>query len=198
MKMRVAASVALTVLMSAALAGCQFVTPQQTARSYTPSDGVNGSIGALQIRNVFLIAGDDDNASLIGVLANSADADSTVTLEWTGSAGTESDRVTVPAGGLVSLTTDPKPIDASVASTSESVIFDGVDPKAGALFTVTFTTTAGAKTLQLPVLNGALEEYATLVPTFTPTPTPTPTPTESATPGVTDTATPEPTETPAG
>ena len=191
MKMRVAASVALTVLMAAALAGCQFVTPQQTSRSYTPSDGVNGNIGALQIRNVFLIAGDDDNASLIGVLANTADADSTVTLQWTGSTGTESDRVTVPAGGLVSLSTDPKPIDASVTSTSESVIFDGVDPKAGALFTVTFTTAAGAKTLRLPVLNGALDEYATLVPTFTPTPTLTP----AATPDVTDTATPEPTTT---
>lgn len=192
MKMRVAASIAVTVLATTLLAGCQFVTPQQTTASYTPSDGVNGEAGDVKIRNAFLVDGSGDTASLIGVLSNTADAQTTVTLQWTGTAGAESRSVVVPSGGLISLSTDPKKLDASVSSDSTAVVLDGVDATAGGLFNVTFGTSAGTSTLSLPVLTGSLSQYATLVPTPTPTPTKTK---RTPSPDVTDSSSPTPTPT---
>jgi hypothetical protein len=171
--MRVAASIAVTVLATTVLAGCQFVTPQQTANSYTPSDGVNGTAGDVKIRNVFLLDGVDDTASLIGVLSNDSDSQTSVTLGWTGTAGPETKTVVVPSNGLISLTTDPTKLDTSVTSSSTAVVLDNVVADAGGLFPVTFTTSDGTGSLSLPVLKGSFSQYATLVPTPTPTPTPT-------------------------
>ena len=181
MKMRLAASVAVTVLATTVLAGCQFITPQQTSKSYTPSDGVNGTVGSVDIRNVFLIDGSDETASLIGVLSNTSSTASDVTLQWTSSAGTETKELTVPAGGLLSLSTDPTTPDASVPGSAASVILSDVDATPGALFPVTFSVSSKDEDLQLPVLTGDVEQYATLVPTPTPTPCPTPPPPPAAT-----------------
>jgi hypothetical protein len=196
-KMRVAASIAVTVLATTVLAGCQFVTPQQTSESYTPSDGVNGTAGDVSIRNAFLIDGAGDTASLIGVLSNNSDAQTTVTLAWTSTTGAESKSVVVPSNGLISLTTDPTKLDTSVTSDSSEVLLDDVAATPGGLFRVSFTTSGGGKSLDLPVLTGSQSQYATLVPTATPTPTPTKTK-KVATPDVTDSATPTPTDTLAG
>jgi hypothetical protein len=193
-KLRVAASVAVTVLATTVLAGCQFVTPQQTSVSYTPADGVNGSAGDVQIRNAFLLDGTGDTASLIGVLSSSSSAQTTVTLGWTGTGGAETKTVIVPSNGLISLTTDPTKLDTSVTSDSSSVVLDSVAASPGGLFNMTFTTSAGASSLRLPVLTGSFSQYATLVPTPTPTPTPTRTKKTPA-PDATDSATPTPTPT---
>lgn len=203
MKMRVPASIAVTALATLALAGCQFVTPQQTARSYTPSDGVNGTAGDVLVRNVFLLDGAGHTASMIGALSNGGDSQASVTVQWTGKNGTETQDLQIPAGGLLSLSTDPTKLDTSVASDSASVILDGVDATPGALFNVTFRTSDGTADLQVPVLNGSLPAYATLVPTPTPTPTKTkktPAPLDSlpATDGATPAPTPTPTDTLAG
>lgn len=195
MKMRVAASIAVTVLATTALAGCQFVTPQQTAESYTPSDGVNGTAGDVAIRNAFLIDGAGDTASLIGILSNNSDAQTSVTLAWTSTTGAESKTVVVPSNGLISLTTDPTKLDTSVTSDSSEVLLSDVAATPGGLFRVSFTTSGGGKSLDLPVLTGSQSQYATLVPTPTPTPTKTK---KAATPDVTDSATPTPTDTLAG
>ena len=114
MKMRVAASIAVTVLATTVLAGCQFVTPQQTTRSYTPADGVNGTAGDVDVRNAFVLEGAGDTASVIGVLSNTSDAQTSVTLQWTGTSGTETRSLVIPAGGLLSMSTDPTKLDASV------------------------------------------------------------------------------------
>jgi hypothetical protein len=190
--MRVAASVAVTVLATTVLAGCQFITPQQTTGVYTPSDGVNGSVGDVEIRNVFLVDGTEDSASLIGVLSNSSPDASSVTLQWTSAAGTQSKRLSIPAGGLLSLSTDPSTPDASVPGGATSVILSDVDAKPGALFPVTFTASSSNTDLRLPVLTGSFSQYATLVPTPTPTPTKTK---RSASPDDTDSPTPTPTPT---
>lgn len=193
MKMRVAASVAVTVLVTAALAGCQFVTPQQTARSYTPSDGVNGMVGDVDIRNVFVLVGEGDTASVIGVLSNDSDSARDVTLEYTTTSGPGTEDLTVPAGGLLALSTKPGTVDASVPGESQALVLEGVQAKPGGLLPVTFTSRSKSTDLRLPVLTGSQEQYAALVPTPTPTPTrtrrATAEPTDSATP--TDGATPD-------
>jgi len=45
MRARAAASVALTAVVAALLAGCGFWVPVATQDPYNPSDGVNGEIG---------------------------------------------------------------------------------------------------------------------------------------------------------
>jgi hypothetical protein len=197
-KMRVAASIAVTVLATTVLAGCQFITPQDTSRSYTASDGVNGSVGAVGIRNVFLVDGANDTASMIGALTNTASTATSVTLQWTSTTGTQTKTLSIPAGGLLSLSTAPSTPQASVPASATSVILDGVHATAGALFPVTFTASSKNQDLRLPVLTGSFSQYATLVPTPTPTPTPTKTPAPGATGSPTPAPTPTPTDTLAG
>jgi hypothetical protein len=205
-KMRVAASVAVTVLVSAVLAGCQFVTPQQTARSYTPSDGVNGMVGQVAIRNVFLLTErDGTTASLIGALANNSRDEQSVTLQYTSTSGTQTEQLSVPAGGLLSLSTDAGTVNTSVPTQTQSLVLQDVKATPGGLFPITFTVASKSDDLRLPVLTGSFEQYATLVPTPTPTPTrtrrsdATPSPTDSSSTGAeVETPIPTPTDTLAG
>ena len=201
MKMRVAASVAVTVLATSVLAGCQFITPQDTSLPYNPADGVNSSVGDVQLRNLFLVDGPDDTASLIGVLASSSSSVATVTLQWTGAQGLETKTLEIPADGLLSLSTTPSTPAASVPGAAGSVILEDVQATPGALFPITFSSSAKDKDVRVPVLTGSFSQYATLVPTPTPTPTRTKKsdePGASDSPAVTDSATPAPSESLAG
>lgn len=193
MKMRIAASVAVTVLATMALAGCQFITPQDTSLPYTQGDGVNGTVGDVQYRNLFLIDGPQDTASLVGVLASSSSSVSSVTLQWTGAKGPESKTLQIPASGLVSLSTKPSKPAASVPGAAASVILEDVQAKPGALFPITVSSSSKDQDVRVPVLTGSFSQYATLVPTPTPTATPSPDVTGSLAP--TGGATPAPTPT---
>ena len=194
--MRVAASVAVTVLATTVLAGCQFITPQDTSLPYNPADGVNSSVGNVAIRNMFLVDGPDDTASLIGVLANSKGTATTVTLQWTGAQGAETKTLQVPASGILSLSTDPSTPAASVPGAAGTVILEDVQATAGGLFPITFSESAKDTDVRVPVLTGSFSQYATLVPTPTPTPTETPSPDATDSLAPTDGATPTPTPTP--
>lgn len=194
--MRIAASVAVSALVAGALSGCMFFTPQQTSRSYTPSDGVNGHIGDVAIRNVLLLAAEAPStsqaANMLGVLVNSGDSAQTVTLQYETSSGLETTTLTVPANGLLSLRPNVQAqSEAQVPTEARDLQLQDVDAVPGGLFDVGFTV-SGAKpvTLRLPVLTGTLDEYSSLLPT--PTPTPTEEPTTSASPEVTGSAIPEP------
>ena len=193
MKMRVAASVAVTVLATTVLAGCQFITPQDTSLPYTQGDGVNGTVGDVQFRNLFLIDGPSNTASLVGVLASSSSSTSSVTLQWTGAQGPETKTLEIPAGGLISLSTTPSTPAASVPGAAASVILEDVKADPGALFPITFSSSSKDKDVRVPVLTGSFSQYATLVPTPTPTLTPSPDATDTLAP--TDGATPTPTPT---
>lgn len=184
MRKRTAAAVAGTALTALLLTGCQFVTPQQTARSYTPSDGVNGQVGDVVVRNVFLVTEDGTSANVIGALANEADTDRTVTMQYSAGGATRSVTITVPGNGLVSLRPGPTRTDATTGS-SEQVTLDGIRATRGALFPVGFAEgSASPLDLRLPVLTSSLPDYATLTPTPTPSTPPrrTPRPSDEATP----------------
>lgn len=196
MRMRVAASVALTTLLAGCLAACAFVTPQQTARSYTPSDGVNGRVGSVSIRNVFLVTADGSSGNLIGVLSNRTDESATVTLQYAAGGGQQTVDVTVPADSLVSLRPGAASTSGAGGSSTQQVTLDGIDATRGGLFPVGFSEGTGEPVdLDVPVLANSLSAYATLTPTPSPTPSPTRTRRSSTTRPA---ATPEPSETPAG
>jgi len=53
---RVAASAGLAALMVMALAGCNFITPQQTLVPYESSDGVSGRVGDVDVLNAVVLS----------------------------------------------------------------------------------------------------------------------------------------------
>lgn len=173
-RLRQAGVVLVASLSVLGTTGCQVVNPQATTTMYAPSDGVSGSVGDVQLRNIFVAAAaKGDPGRLGGALFNGADRQTTVTLR--GASGAET-RLNLPANADYYLAQKPK------------VTFDAVGQRPGALIEMTVTVAgSGASTkLQVPVVDGTLEEYRTLVPgapTPTGTPTSTPTATTSPSPG---------------
>ncbi|MFD1721392.1 hypothetical protein [Amnibacterium endophyticum] len=167
MRLRFAATAAVTALVAGALSGCMFVTPQQTVRTYTPSDGINGQVGDVQIRNVLLLSSEGDVATMLGVLSNTGDSPASVTLRYSTATGTETTRVSVPANGVLSLRPNvDAQAETQVTTRARSVRLTDVDLTPGALFPVGFSTgSADPVSLQVPVLDGSLPEYQPLVPT---------------------------------
>lgn len=190
MRMRAAACVALVGAMVLGLTGCEFFAPQQTTRSYSASDGVNGTVGPIDIRNAFLVTVDGTDASLIVSLINSSATARSVSMQYNSASGVTSQSVVVPANS--SLAVRPgEPV---------TVTFSGLTAKIGSLLPVFFSSGGTNDQLGVPVLDNSLPGYATLTPGPTPTPTPTPTktkkPSDDASPAPTDTADPLETPTP--
>ncbi len=178
MKIRAAASIILTAGLLLGVAGCEFIAPQQTERSYQPSDGVNASTGGVDIRNAFVVTTDGTSGSLIVTLVNSNASTASVGLQYTADSGTQVKTVSVPGNGALNIRPGG---DATVTMYH-------VDAKAGSLLPIDVQVGGGDVQLQVPVLDNTLPGYATLTPSPSPTPTPTPTPSDSATP--TDSASP--------
>lgn len=189
--MRVAASAAVTALVAGVLSGCMFVTPQQTTRSYTPSDGINATIGSIKVRNVLLITDDGQQANMLGLLSNSSDVATTVTLQYATTSGSETTTLAVPANGALSLRPNPdEQVSTSVTTQARAVQLDGLDTTAGGLLNVGLSVSGEEPvTLQVPVLTGELSEYAGLAPTPTATASSDVEPSQAVSPSPTPSAT---------
>ena len=190
MRMRAAACVALVGAVVTGLTGCEFFAPQQTTRSYSASDGVNGTVGPVDIRNAFLVTVDGTDASLVVSLINSSATARSVSMQYNSVSGITSQSVVVPANA--SLAVRPgEPV---------TVTFSGLTAKTGSLLPVFFSSGGTSDQLGVPVLDNSLPGYATLTPSPTPTPTPTKKPSDEVSPAPTGTAdpldTPTPTPTP--
>ena len=163
MKMRAAASVALAGTMLLGLTSCEFLAPQQTTRSYSASDGVNGSAGAVDIRNAFLVTLNGTTASLIVSLINTTDTARSVSMQYQTATGPTTQSVEVPANASV-------PVRPGQQVT---ITFSDLSTRAGALLPVFFSSGGKGAQLGVPVLDNTLPGYKTLAPSPTPTPTPT-------------------------
>jgi len=144
---------ALTALSLLLVTGCAAFSEQTTDLQYTPSDGAQGDVGALAVRNLFFVAADAEGAgSLVGVFLNAGDEDLDVTITSDNGVDAAFD---VPAGSSISIGPDG----------DETVEVDPVDVVPGR--TVPVTVNGGEASLELvtPVLDGSLPEYADLVPT---------------------------------
>lgn len=166
---RAGAAAALTAALLLLLTGCDLFAPQDTLHIGETSDGVSGTVGEVYVANaVLLTAADGDGpAGLVASLVNQGTSTQEVGIHT--SAGSET--VSLEPSGVVQLGVPD----------GETVEFDGLDAKPGALTDVTFEVGSDTTTLQVPVLDGALAQYSTLVPTAPPTGTPTPTPTPTST-----------------
>jgi hypothetical protein len=152
--------------------GCGFLVSQATVNHYHPSDGVGGEVGSLAIRNAILVSNGENTANLVVTIVNEGDKAHNLTVQYESAGDKASQNVQVEAHSIVSVGTD-----------GPTVVLNDVNAPPGSLFPVfmQYGNETGTELL-VPVLDGSLPTYSTLVPTPTPTPTPAPTPTPTSTP----------------
>jgi hypothetical protein len=169
----------LAALVAIVLAGCNFVTPNATLKPYDPSDGVSTRVGDVDILNVMVLSEDGVSGNLIFSALNSSGDEIDLTAQYE-SLGDKTD-LTFPL-------TERGLSDFGFGD-GEQVFLTAIDAKPGSTIPIYFQYgEAQGRELQVPVLDGSLEQYTPFLPQ---TPTPTPTPTPTSTPVV------EPVETPA-
>lgn len=180
MKARIAAAAVLAGALLVGTTGCSFFATQSTLEHYDPSDGVGATIGSLDVRNALLLTGDKGKAaSLVIDFINSGDKNVDLKVQYVNAAGKKkTTAIPVDAGDTLSFG------DAD----EQQLVFTDVKATPGALFDVWFQYgTRTGKLVRVPVLDGSLSEYSTLIPTPIPTPTnttpaPTGTPTSTTAP----------------
>ncbi len=150
------------------VSGCAYINPQATSEQYAASDGTNTDLGPLQLRNIMIIAGaEDEPGRVIGAVYNTS-ADN-VTLTIAGTAGSRT-RVPVQPNSFV-LLNDP----------AEAPVLTRAGGAPGSLVEVQISEsgTGLSAPFKVPVLDGTIVDYKDFLPvpqTTTATPTGTATP----------------------
>ncbi len=133
-----------------AVSGCTAFSPIATEESYNPSDGVTIISGDVTINNTLLISDDGETARLIGQVTNTGDEAVTVSIQVRGDEGTSF------TGQIAA--------DTAMALTDDMVA-TGLGSEPGATVPVYVQAgSASGQEVDVPVLNGDLEQYASLVP----------------------------------
>lgn len=139
--------------------GCGYINPQQTNEQYSPSDGVREDLGPLQLRNMLIVSADANKPGrVIGAVFNTSSSDATLTISGAGGS-----QATIPVKAK-SQTYLNETTDAAVLSTT------GGAP--GSVVPVTIKTGSDSRTVQFPVLDASLKEYAKYLPTASASPSP--------------------------
>lgn len=161
MKARIFASIALGAALLLGSTGCSMLAPQATLLPYAPSDGIEvPSSGPLEVRNALIVANaDGTDGNLVAAIVNDTDTEQVLLVGLNNVVKA----VKVPAGSVVSLGAESTP----------PLLIEGLNAKPGADVSATFQSGSGTGVeVELPVLDGTLPQYATLVPTPALTPAP--------------------------
>ena len=154
-----------------AFTGCSAINEQSTTRVYSASDGVRLDLGQLELRNVLIVSeAADAPGRVAGTFYNQSDSDITLTIS--GAAGSQTEIVVKPGTPTVLGTTGDEHILNTVASAP------------GALEAVELRLSGASSetaSLNVPVMDGTLQEYKNLIPTIAPSPEPTVAATDAAT-----------------
>lgn len=148
------AVLAVALPLVGGLAGCSATNPIQTQRVYSPSDGVRATLGPLQTTNLLVVGtAKGKAAALSGGLVNAGGDAVTVDVAVSG----EQSTFTVPAHGSVLIGTG--------TDSGRTLPISSLDADPGALTTVTLkVSSAGSTTVQVPVVDGALPQYTSVLP----------------------------------
>lgn len=154
MKARLAASAALALGIIVGASGCSMITYQATTEVYDASDGVSATTGALDIENILVIMEEGaDEGNLIFTVANTGDDDAELTIEPVN--GGEAVTLEVGAHEQIVLGGDDE----------EPLLLEGIDTAPGAIIELYVRADGGEGVeVNVPVLDGRLPEYRTLVP----------------------------------
>ena len=158
MRARIIVSVVVAAGILLGTSGCNLLAPQSTTAKYDASDGVSGNVGDLAIRNAMLLSDDGEVANLVVTVVNSGDSAHSLSVQYDDGTEKVTQDVTVDANSSVTLGTPDAPAVTVTA-----------DVAPGSLFPVFFQygNETGVEVL-VPVLDGSLEEYSTLLPTSAP------------------------------
>ncbi|WP_431277944.1 hypothetical protein [Leifsonia poae] len=157
MKRRTLASLGSLLLGAAVLTGltgCDLFAPQETENIKDVADGANGAVGDVTVGNAVLVTSNGKTGNLVVTFVNSGNDTRTIEVSK-GDGATQHHSVSVPPGD---------PVVVGVPE-NQVIIFTGLDSQPGSLFPVYFT--ADGETgdlLDVPVLDGALPQYADLTP----------------------------------
>jgi hypothetical protein len=144
-------AVPVVLASAASLAGC---APNTSEKAYAPSDGIDMSIGAVKGLNLMILTdAKGDPGRLLGAFYNGGDDSTTVGVAPEGS---DPASIDVDASASTLLGTDDDQKD---------VVFSTTSAAPGSFVNVTITVDGKSTTVGVPVLNGTLPEYSTLVPT---------------------------------
>jgi len=155
---RIIVSVVVAAGILLGTSGCNLLAPQSTTAKYDASDGVSGNVGDLAIRNAMLLSDDGAVANLVVTIVNSGDSAHSLSVQYDDGTQKVTQDVNVDANSSVTFGTPDAPTVTVTA-----------DAAPGSLFPVFFQygNETGAEVL-VPVLDGSLEEYSTLLPTSAP------------------------------
>lgn len=161
MKVRIAASIVLAALVVTGTSACSLLAPAATVTQYDSSDGVNGTVADLKVRNAIVLnARDNSVGSLLVSLVNSGDSDMHVTIQYADADGNRVDTMAMLTAGQST---------KFGSADHDQILLENIDVQPGSLLPVFFTY--GSETgieLLVPVLDGTLSQYADLVPSSAP------------------------------
>ncbi len=144
------------------LSGCAFTTPIEELTPAVAGDSVSTSIGPLYILDVVIITtgeGEARVASLILRLDNEGPTPQNLGIRYETRSGLTSQQVEVPGDGVVTRGTRPG---------EPQLLLTDLKERPGRLLHMTFDVRGQVSSLEVPILNGAQPQYATLTPTPAP------------------------------
>ncbi len=152
------------------VSGCAYINPQQTSERYVASDGTNTELGPLQLRNIMIIAGaENEPGRVIGAVYNTSASSVTLTIAGAGGAQV---RVPVKGNSYVLLNDAEAPVLSTAGGQPGSLVEVQISEN-GTGLTAPFS---------VPVLDGTIVDYEEFLPVPKSTPTTGATPTDTATP----------------
>jgi len=159
---RTAAAAAVAAL---ALGGCSMFSPQTTTNvTYAPSDGVQGELGELAVRNVFVLTEEKGaSAELVGALFNESGERVQVQVAVHEQVEGDGDQALGEPLLVESIDVDGNDSVSLGPEADEQVTIDSLDVVPGRTVSVTFVGGDGNLVLDAPVLDGSLPEYAELL-----------------------------------
>ena len=153
---RAATTVVLAALVVIGTSACTYLTPQSTVKTVDASDGINETIGSLDVRNAMLLTDDGETASFLVNLINNGDTGITVNVQYQASDDTKVNR---------DVFVNPQSVKSYGGPDAQQIVFDDIDTPAGSLLPVYIQYgDESGKQLQVPVLDGTLTSYAGLLP----------------------------------
>lgn len=140
--------------------GCSLESNVASLTPYAPSDGVQVNLDDIKLRNfIFLVS--PEHGALIGSVVNSGKYDQTVLIQYRDAETDETKTISVAveAGAKVDFGFNEQPA-LEISPEKEN----GDSAVAGGLVQVYASLTGGeAQTLEVPVLDGTLPEYADVI-----------------------------------
>jgi hypothetical protein len=140
----------------AGLSGCMELSEQTTQLQYAPSDGTQINVDGVGVLNALLVSeGNGSPANLVATVSNHTRDNATVTISGEGLNA----RISVQGNDAVNIGPDG----------DQQVRVASLNARPGEMVNVQVDTGGQPQPFTIPVVDGTLPEYATLVPTSAPT-----------------------------